>query len=101
MIRLKKIYLREHKSFRRRPRSAKTTLSSTSPPAKHPLLSQLFAFVGTFCDFSGTFYTKEKIMCHMSHVTFNLSLTPTATDLTLLNPPLFIVNWFQIKKKPN
>ena len=34
------------------------------------------------------------VLCHMSIVTFHLSLTPTATDLPLLGPPLSTVHWF-------
>ena len=32
------------------------------------------------------------VTCHMSHVTFRLALTPKATDLLLLTPPLFTVD---------
>ena len=35
----------------------------------------------------------------MSHVTFHLSIAQTATDIPLLTPPLFRVDWFKIKKK--
>ena len=42
----------------------------------------------------------SQVTCHMSHVTFHLSLTSTATDLPLLTPPLSTVDWFQIQRKP-
>ena len=38
--------------------------------------------------------------CTMPHVTFHLSLMPTATDLPLLNTPLSTADWFQIQKNP-
>ena len=60
-----------------------------------------------------TFLHKSHVTCHMavSHVTrhlppvtnanSHLSLTPAATDLPLLTPPLSTVDWFQIQKNPN
>ena len=38
------------------------------------------------------------VMCHISHVTFRLSLTPTATDPPLLTPPSFTLDCFWIQK---
>ena len=53
----------------------------------------LLHFLALFMTFL-VLFVKTKIMCHMSHATFHLSLTPTATDLPLLTPPLSTVDWF-------
>ena len=41
------------------------------------------------------------ITCHVSHVTFHLSLKPTAANRPLLIHPLSTLDWFQVKKNPN
>ena len=56
------------------------------------LFSNLFCIFLTFCDIS-----VSQVTCHMSYVTFHLSLMPTATDLPLLIPQSSTVDWFQIQ----
>ena len=63
-------------------------------------VSHSFALLGTFCYLSGTFCTNfhvSHVTCHKSHVTFHRSLTPKATDLPLLTPPLSTEDWVQLK----
>ena len=72
------------------------------------LFSHLFAFLHFLLPFWHFLFKKKvkitcqmsKVTCHMSHITFHHSLTPTATDLSLLTHPLTTVDWFQINKAP-
>ena len=51
------------------------------------------------CHLSQVPWEISHITCHMSQVTFHLSIMPTATHLPLMTPPSSTVDSFQIYKK--
>ena len=59
----------------------------------------LFRHLLFVCDMWHVTCDMWHVKCHMSQA-FYLSLKPIATDVHLLTPPLFIVDWFKIHKKP-